>query len=98
MTRQISLLVNEVPIELDYFVQGFIDHTTAGMLAALEGTGEIGILELTIVGDQVTINLNNTLIPTNAFASKIIRNTINGMVSPLKGVNEIKRVKIRLSR
>ena len=37
MTRQISLLVNEVPINLDYFVQGFIAHTTAGMLAALEG-------------------------------------------------------------
>ena len=37
-SRQVSLSVNDVFIELDYFVQGFIDHTISGMLAVLQGT------------------------------------------------------------
>ena len=45
MTRRINLSVNEVPVEIDYFVQGFIDHTVAGMIAALEGTGEITAMQ-----------------------------------------------------
>ena len=36
MTRQVSLLVNDQPVELDYFVQGFIDHTIGGMLVSLK--------------------------------------------------------------
>ncbi len=98
MTRQVSLLVNDMPIELDYFVQGFIDHTIVGMLEALEGTTEIENLELSIDGDKVAINLNNAVILTNPFVSKIIRNTIVGMVSSLKGVNETDRTKIHIRR
>lgn len=37
-SRQVSLSVNDVFIELDYFVQGFIDYTISGMLAVLQGT------------------------------------------------------------
>ena len=98
MTKQVSLSVNDVPIETDYFVQGFIDHTTGGMISALEGTGEIKNLDVSIEGDKVTINLNNTLVPLNSFANKIIRNTIVGMVSPLKGVAAINRMNIRINR
>ena len=98
MTRQVSLSVNDVPIKLDYFVQGFIDHTTGGMISALEGTGEIKNLDFSIEGDKVTINLNNTLVPINSFVNKIIRNTIVGMVSPLKGVAAINRMNIRINR
>ena len=98
MTKQVSLSVNDVPIELDYFVQGFIDHPTGGMISALEGTGEIKNLDVSIEGDKVPINLNNTLVPLNSFANKIIRNTIVGMVSPLKGVAAINRMKIRINR
>ena len=98
MTKQVSLSVNDAPIETDYFVQGFIDHTLGGILAALEGAGEIEILDVFIEGDEVKINLNNALVPTNPFASKIIRNTIVGMVSSLKGVNKINKVKISIRR
>jgi len=98
MTRQISLLVNDQPIGLDYFVQGFIDHTICGILASLEGTGEIDSVEVSIEGDNLTINLNNALLPTNPFVSKIVRNTIVGMVSSLKGVGEIDRVNIIIKR
>lgn len=36
MTRRISLDVNDCPIEMDYFVQGFLDHTVYGMISSLE--------------------------------------------------------------
>ena len=57
MTKQVALWVNGESIELDYFVLGFIDHTLDGILAALEGTGAIKTLDLSIGEDeQVTIN------------------------------------------
>ena len=96
MTRRISLSVNDMPIELDYFVQRFIDHTLNGMVSALEGTGEIESLDVSIEGDRVTINLNNALVPINPFVNKIIRNTTVGMVSPLKGVSEINKINISI--
>lgn len=98
MTREISLFVNDVPIALDYFIQGYIDRTLGGILAALEGTEEIKTLDVTIEGDKVAINLNDAPIPTNHFASKIIKSTIAGMVSPLKGVEEIHKIKIDIRR
>ena len=98
MTRQVSISVNDAPITLDYFVEGFIDHTTGGMIAALEGTGEIETLALSIEGDKVTINLNNAEVRISFFVGKIIRNTITGMVSSLKGVSEIHKVAISIRR
>ncbi len=98
MTRQVTLLVNDVSINLDYFVQGFIDHTVAGMLAGLEGTGEIETLDISIEGGEVGINLNNATVPINLFASKIVRNTIVGMVSALKGVGQVDRINISTRR
>ena len=93
---EMSLSVNDMPIEIDYFVQQFFGNTIAGMLATLEGTGEIETLELSIDKDEVTINLNNALVPINPFVSKIFRNIITGMVSSLKGVNEINKVDISI--
>ena len=98
MTRQVSLSLNDQPVELDYFVQGFIDHTIGGMLATLKGTGEIKDLDISIEGDEITINLNSAAVPTNPFVSKIITNTIMGMVSSLKGAGEIRSVKITIER
>jgi hypothetical protein len=97
-SRQVSLSVNDAPIELDYFVQGFIDHVLGGMVAALRGTGEIGSLDVSILGDTVTINLNNVVLPINPFVNKITRNTLVGMVSSLKGVTNIDRMKLSIGR
>jgi len=98
MTRQISLLVNNQAIELDYFVQGFIDHTVEGILAGLKGIDEIKTVDISVEGDKVTISLNDSVIPTNPFVSKIVKNTIVGMVSSLKGVDEVNRVKLTIIR
>ena len=97
MTRQVSLSVNNAPISTDYFVAEFIEHTVAGMMAALEGTGEINSLDITIEEDNVTINLNDAPVQINVFVTRIIKNTITGMVSTLKGVSEINRVKITIT-
>lgn len=98
MTREISLAVNDQSIELDYFVQEFIDHTVGGILAGLKGTGEVKTVSISVEGDNVTINLNDALLATNPFVSKIIRNTIVGMVSSLKGVAEPNTVKLTIIR
>lgn len=97
-SRQVSLSVNDAPINLDYFVEGFIDHVVGGIIAGLKGTGEIEALDISINADEVNINLNDDVIPVNLFASKIIRSTIFGMVSPLKGVNGIERLLISIKR
>ena len=98
MTRQATLLVNETPIPLDYFVAGFIDHTLCGMVAALKGTGEIASLDVSIDGDNVSIVLNGAAVPTNPFAGKIIRNTVTGLVSSLKGVDIPRKIQVAIRR
>ena len=98
MTRVVNLLVNEKVIELDYFVQGFIDHTISGMLVALEGVGTIERAEISINGVNVMVNVNKNELPVNPFVSKLIRNTIFGMISSLKGVGDISSVRITVQR
>ncbi|MBI2832713.1 MAG: hypothetical protein HYX79_10705 [Chloroflexi bacterium] len=98
MTKYVNLTVNDVPILTDYFVEGFVDHTTAGMVAALEGVPPIETLEVSINGDSVAITVNGQGLPLNQFASKIVRSTIIGMVSVLKGVGEVKKLKINIKR
>ncbi|MFH1651664.1 MAG: hypothetical protein ABID87_06165 [Chloroflexota bacterium] len=98
MTREVTLNVGGAPIPLDYFVERFVDHTVVGMIAALEGTGEIGTLDLTIDGDAVAVTLNDAPLPVNAFVSKIIGSTVRGMVSVLKGVSDTTRIKILVRR
>ena len=87
MTRKIDLSVNNTPVDLDYFVSGYLDHVTGGIVASLHDTGEIKQLKLTMdeKGD-VRINLNGADVPLSYFPVEIIRSTIMGMMAPLKGV------------
>ena len=98
MTGKITLLVNDAPIGLSYFVQEFIEHTVGGMIASLEGTGEMETLDISVEGDTVKINLNNAPVPTNQFVSKVFKNTIVGMVSSLKGVSEINKIHLSVKK
>jgi hypothetical protein len=89
MARQVSLTVNDNPIELDHFVEGFVYHIAAGILNSLKGTGAIKNLELSVDGDgQVNIALNGTEVPLSYFPVQIIRDTLAGMVANLKGVTD----------
>lgn len=95
---QVSLSVNDAPIVLDNFVQGYIDHVVGGILASLKGTGAIKKVDLTIKGDQVSIVLNNAAVPLNPFATRIIHTTMVGMISSLHGVHTIKRMQVSINR
>lgn len=97
-SRQVNLEVNNVPVPIDYFVQGFIDHVMRGILEALEGTGPIRDLKFSIDRDIVTIDLNGSVVPTNTFVNKIVRNTVAGMVTSLKGVGKVKKIDISIKR
>lgn len=99
MTRKVSLAVNNIPINVDYYVEGYIDHVVGGIIASLKDTGEIESLELNIDNEgQVTIMLNNVDVPLKDFPNEIIRNTILGMVSTLKGVGEVNTLEMTIER
>jgi formate dehydrogenase assembly factor FdhD len=100
VTRKITLSVNDTPINLDYFVAGYLDHVTGGIVTSLKGIGEIKKIELNIDEDEiVTIELNGADIPLNFFTTEIIRNTVTGMVTPLKGVTgPINKLELKIER
>ncbi len=94
MTREISLTVNDTPIKLDYFVAGYLDHVTGGILDALKGTGDIKKVKLTIDSKGgVKVTLNNANLPLNYFVEEIVRSTVKGVIAPLKGVDAEKPLK-----
>jgi hypothetical protein len=94
MTREITLTVNDIPIKLDYFVAGYLDHVTGGVLNSLKGTGEIKTVKLTIDKEgQVKVTLNKANLPLNYFVEEIVRSTLTGMIAPLKGVEKDKPLK-----
>ena len=97
-TRNVRLSVDDANIELDYFVQGFIDHTVGGIIAGLEGTGEIRNLDIAVEKDSVSITLNGSDVPLKDFPRQIVSNTITGMVSSLKGVTNAEKVSISITR
>jgi hypothetical protein len=89
---QVSLFVNDKPIVLDDFVQGYIGHVVSGVLASLKGTGEMKSVDLAI-----TV-LNDTAVSLNSFATRIIRNTLVGMISTLHGVQAIERTQLSIKK
>jgi hypothetical protein len=98
MTRHISLIVNDSPIEMDYFVQGFVDHTVYGMVSSLEGIKEIHDIEIKIDGGDTKISINGNPVPLNDFVSTIVSSTMRGMVSTLKGVEKTGRIQVTIER
>ena len=99
MAKKVSLSVNDVPINLDYFVESYLEHVVGGIVGSLHDTGDIDTLELNIDNEgEVRINLNNAEVPLKYFPVEIIRSTILGMVAPLKGVEgEVDRVSLTIS-
>jgi hypothetical protein len=97
-STRVSLSVNNAPIALNDFIQGYIEHVTSSILASLRGTADIESVTIAIEGDQVSIVLNHAGVPLNPFVSRIIRSTMLGMVSALKGVSTIERMQVLLTK
>jgi hypothetical protein len=90
VARSVKLSVNNIPIDLDYFVEEYIEHIVGGIVASLRDTGDIDNLELTFDSDgQVKLYLNNADVPLKYFPMEIIKSTLEGMVLPLKGVESV---------
>ena len=102
MARKVTLSVNNVPINLDYFVSEYIDCVVGGIVASLHDTGDIDNLELAIDNEgQVSISLNNSEVSLKYFPNDIIKSTVLGMVAPLKGVEstlDIDTLEITISK
>jgi len=98
MTKRISLSIMDVPIEMDYFVQRFVDHTVGGIVSSLEGVGDMRDIEVKINGRDVSVSVNATDVPLNEFAVAIVSNTVRGMVSSLKGVESTEKIRIGIQR
>jgi hypothetical protein len=98
MTKRISLSVNNNPIEMDYFVQGFVDHTVGGIVSSLEGVGDMRDIEMKINGNDVSVSVNAGDVPLNDFVAAIVCNTVRGMVSSLKGVESTEKIQIGIQR
>jgi len=97
-SRKVSLMVNDAPFPVDYFVQSLVDHVTTGIIQALEGTGEANAFDLSIAQAGVNLKVNGALVPTNPFVSRVITNTLFGLVSSLKGVGQINTLKIEIRK
>lgn len=100
MTPKVSLTVNNVPIKLDSFVEGYVYHVTEGILNSLKGSSPIQTLDLDIDSDGLlTIDLNRDGLPVNVFVMEIVRNTYAGLVSNLKGVaKEMSTLSLHISQ
>jgi hypothetical protein len=97
-SREVVLSVNDASIELNDFVEEYIDHVIDGIIASLRGAGVIKSIDLTVQGDRVSIVLNDKVVPLNPFVTRIIHSTIAGVVSSLKGVSAVERIQVRIRR
>jgi hypothetical protein len=100
MTKHVKLLVNSNPVDTDYFIEGFLDHTIGGMVMSLEGTPknrkQIQTIDVDINNELIKILVNSLTIPANPFVSKLFRNTLFGMVATLKGVVNPEKIEIHI--
>lgn len=92
MTRKLTLWVNSSPVEIDYFVQNFLDHTVTGMVSSLEGVMEIRELDISVQEGQTSILLNGVSLPINDFVNELFRNTLSGLVSTLNGISDVREL------
>jgi len=93
-----SLKVNNNQLELNPFVESYVYHLSAGIVASLKDTSPVKKLKLEIDNTDVKMTLNGKDVPLNFFASDIILNTLRGMVSNLKGAEgKLKTLEIMIS-
>ena len=91
-----ELAVNNVPVELNPFVEEFLARTVAGAVSSLKGTENIRDAELYLGRGGVNLAVNGSRIPLTPFPKEIITATMTGLVSSLKAVGKIDTVKIVL--
>jgi hypothetical protein len=82
----VSLKVNNIPIELKGFSQAFVTSTVVGAVSSLKDVPEITRLALSMKFGKVKIAINGSALQLKPFPTLILAKTLTGMVSTLKGV------------
>lgn len=93
---EMMLLVNNIPIALNFFVAEILYKTLIGALAALKRTEAIESLQVSVREGQVGLTLNGAQLPLTPPVNDIIANTLAGIVSSLRGVHQIDSLHIEL--
>ena len=96
-SKKVELSVNYIPINVEKFVQQFIEAVIIGILSALKDYRKANNIKLSIDGDTVDITVDNNVIQIKPFVNTFVRNTVSGMISSLKGVGQIDRLEINIS-
>ncbi len=96
-SKEVKLSVNYMPVEIENFVQQFIEAVITGILDSLKGHEKVQDVNLSIDGDTVDITVGNDVLQLNPFTSAFVKNTVIGMVSSLKGVGQIERLEISIN-
>lgn len=91
---EVELWVNNDPVELNAFVEGFLARTVIAAASSLKGVEDVHNLELYLERGNVNVIVNGKEISLTVFPSDIIANTIIGLVSSLKGVDKVEVLKI----
>ena len=91
-----ELAVNNVPVELNPFVEEFLTRTVVGAVSSLKGTENIRDAELYLGRGDVKLAVNGREIPLTPFPKEIITATMTGLVSSLKGIGKIDSLKIKI--
>lgn len=91
-----ELEVNNVPVELNPFVDEFLTRTVVGAVSSLKGAENIQSLKLYLERNDVKIIVNGNELPLTPFPKEIINSAIIGLVSPLKGVDKVDSLKINI--
>ena len=93
---RVELVVNNIPIELNPFVEEFLTRTVVGAVSSLRGAENILDMELYLKRGDVKLVVNGNELTLTPFPQNIITNTITGLVSSLKGVGKIDSLKINV--
>jgi hypothetical protein len=96
-SKGVKLSVNYIPVEIDEFVQRFIESVIKGILDSLKGHGGEHNINLFIDDDTVEITVENDTLQLNPFVTNFVKNTVIGMVSSLKDVKQIEKLEINIS-
>jgi len=91
-----ELAVNNVPVELNPFVEEFLTRTVVGAVSSLKGTENIRDAELYLGRSDVKLAVNGREIPLTPFPKEIMTATMTGLVSSLKGIGKIDSLKIKI--
>lgn len=88
-----QLLVNDIVVPLDDFVQRYIGNVLKAIALSLGYSGMK--VSLNIEKERVSMNSEGVNIPVdNEFSRTIVESTIKGMLSPLQGVVWVEKVTI----